>query len=90
MGLREKHWRDHIQYLLRGLNPHTPPTLILDPIVARQFINRGGFDTKEKLIQWIHDHAIMPAGIYWDDQLIQNYIHGRALKGEEPSIDEWR
>ena len=84
MGLREKHWRDHVQYLLRGLNPHTPPTLILDPIVARQFIDRGGFDTKEKLIQWIHDHATMPAGIYWDDQLIQNYIHGRALKGEEP------
>ena len=21
---------------------------------------------------------------YWDDQLIQNYIHPRAVKGEEP------
>jgi hypothetical protein len=84
MGLREKHWRDHVQYLLRGLNPHTPPTLILDPIVARQFIERGGLDTKEKLIRWIHDHATIPAGIYWDDQLIQNYIHPRALKGDEP------
>jgi hypothetical protein len=84
MGLREKHWRDHVQYLLRGLNPHTPPTLLLDPIVARQFIERGGFDTKEKLIRWIHDHATLPAGIYWDDQLIQNYIHPRALNGEEP------
>jgi hypothetical protein len=84
MGLREKHWRDHVQYLLRGLNPHTPPTLILDPIVARQFIDRGGFDTKDKLIQWIYEHATMPAGIYWDDQLIQNYIHPRAVKGEEP------
>lgn len=84
MGLREQHWREHVQYLLRGLNPHTPPTFILDPIVARQFIERGGFDTKEKLIRWIHDNATIPAGIYWDDQLIQNYIHGRALKGEEP------
>ena len=84
MGLREKHWRDHVQYLLRGLNPHTPPTLILDPIVARQFIDRGGFDTKDKLIQWIYEHATMPASIYWDDQLIQNYIHPRAVKGEEP------
>lgn len=84
MGLREQHWRDHVQYLLRGLNPHTPPTLVLDPIVARQFIERGGFESKEKLIRWIHDHATMPAAIYWDDQLIQNYIHPRALKGEEP------
>jgi hypothetical protein len=84
MGLREKHWQEHVRYLLRGLNPHTPPTLLLDPIVARQFIDRGGFDTKEKLIQWIYDNATMPAGVYWDDQLIQNYIHPRALKGEEP------
>ena len=49
MGLREKHWRDHVQYLLRGLNPHTPPTLLLDPIVASQFVDRGGFDTKDKI-----------------------------------------
>ena len=64
--------------------------------MARQFIDRGGFDTKEKLIQWIHDNATMPAGVYWDDQLIQNYVHPRALKGEEPYAtrlraddDEW-
>ena len=61
-GTERKVLRDPIQYLLRGLNPHTPPTLILDPIVARQFIDRDGFDTEEKLIQWIHDHATMPAG----------------------------
>jgi hypothetical protein len=96
MGLREKHWREHVQYLLRGINPHSPPTLILDPIVARQFIDRGGFDTKEKLIRWIYETATIPAGVYWDDQLIQNYIHPRALKGEEPyatmlkaAPDEW-
>lgn len=84
LGLREKHWREHVGTMLRGLNPHTPPTLLLDPITARQFIDRGGFDTKEKLIQWIYENATMLAGVYWDDQLIQNYIHPRALKGEEP------
>jgi len=70
--------------LLRGLNPHTPPTLILDPIVARQFINRGGFDTKEKLIQWIHDHAIMPAGIYWDDHLSRTTFREERSKARSP------
>jgi hypothetical protein len=84
LGLRETHWREHVRNMLRGLHPHNPPTLILDPITARQFIDRGGFDTKDKVIQWLHDNATMPAGIYWDYQLIENYVYPRALNGEEP------
>lgn len=84
LGLREKYWREHVINLLRGLDPHCPPTFLLDPITARQFIDRGGFDTKEKLIQWVYENATLPAGIYWDYQLIQNYVYPRALKGEEP------
>ena len=44
----------------------------------------AGFDTKEKLIDWVHENACMPAGEYWDYQLIQNYIYPRATFGEEP------
>ena len=84
LGLREKYWREHVRDMLRGINPRLAPTFVLDPITARQFIDRGGFDTKEKLIQWIHDTAVMPAGQYWDYQLVQNYIYPRALNGEEP------
>lgn len=84
LGLREKHWREHVRNLLRGMNPHNPPTFLLDPIAARQFVGRGGFDTKEKLIRWVHDNATLPAGVYWDYQLIQNYVLPRALNGEEP------
>ena len=84
LGLREKYWREHVRNMLRGMDPHGPPTFLLDPITARQFIDRGGFDTKEQLIQWITDNARMPAGEYWDYQLIQNYIYPRATFGEEP------
>ncbi|MFQ5809592.1 MAG: hypothetical protein ACE5JM_08235, partial [Armatimonadota bacterium] len=84
LGLREKHWREHVTNLLRGMDPHSPPTLVLDPITANQFVDRGGFDTKEKLIQWIHDSATLPAGVYWDYQLIENYVQPRALNGVEP------
>jgi hypothetical protein len=84
LGLRERHWREHVRQMLRGMNPHNPPTLVLDPITARQFMDRGGFDTKERLIRWIHDNATLPAGVYWDYQLIQNYVYPRALNGEEP------
>jgi hypothetical protein len=84
LGLRETHWREHVRAMLRGINPHLRPTLVLDPITAQQFVDRGGFDTKDKLIQWIHENATMPAKVYWDHQLIQNYRYPRALKGAEP------
>ncbi len=84
LGLREKHWREHVANLLRGMDPHNPPTLVLDPIAARQFIDRGGFDTKEKLIDFVYESATLPAEVYWDYQLIQNYVYPRALNGVEP------
>ncbi len=84
LGLRERHWREHVGNLLRGMDPDTPPTLLLDPIAARQFVERGGFAAKDALLDWIHDAARMPAGEYWDYQLVQNYIYPRATFGEEP------
>ena len=84
LGVREKHWREHVAHMLRGMDPHGPPTLVLDPIAARQFVDRGGFTTKELLIDWLYDTALMRAGEYWDYQLIQNYIYPRATFGDEP------
>ena len=84
LGVREQHWREHVRNMLRGMDPHIPPVFVLDPITARQFIDRGGFDTKEKLIGWLHQTAQMPAGRYWDLQLVQNYVYPRATYGEEP------
>ena len=84
LGVREKHWREHVGHMLRGMDPNVPPTLVLDPIAARQFVDRGGFVTKDALIDWLHDNARMPAAQYWDYQLVQNYIYPRATFGEEP------
>jgi hypothetical protein len=84
LGLREKYWQQHVRNMLRGMDPREQPLLVLDPITAQQFIDRGGFDTKDKLIDWIYNNACMPAGEYWDYQLIQNYVYPRATYGEEP------
>jgi hypothetical protein len=84
LGVSENYWREHLSNMLRGMDAHSAPTFVLDPIAARQFIDRGGFDTKEKMIQWVYENALMPAGEYWDYQLIQNYIYPRATFGEEP------
>ena len=76
--------RARAQHAARHGRRTAAPTFLLDPIAARQFIDRGGFDTKEKLIDWVYENALMPAGEYWDYQLIQNYIYPRATFGEEP------
>jgi hypothetical protein len=47
-------------------------------------VSRGGFTDKVKLLDWIHETARLPAGQYWDYQLVQNYIYPRATNGEEP------
>jgi len=84
LGLRETYWREHVQDMLRGTDVVAAPTLLLDPIVARQFVERGGFAAKADLIAWLHETATMPAGRYWDHQLIQNYVYPRATFGEQP------
>jgi len=84
LGLREKHWREHVRDMLAGIDGQSAPCLLLDPITARQFVDRGDFDTKAKLIRFIHETAEMPAGRYWDLQLVQNYVYPWATFGQEP------
>ena len=43
LGLREKHWREHTRHMLLGMDAHNAPTLLLDPLTAQQFIDRGGY-----------------------------------------------
>jgi hypothetical protein len=84
LGVREAHWQDHVRNMLRGMDPREHPTFVLDPITARLFIDRGGFLKKEQFVDWVYNNACMPAGEYWDYQLVQNYIYPRATYGEEP------
>jgi hypothetical protein len=84
LGLREKYWREHVRDMLAGIDGNSAPCLLLDPLTAQQFIDRGGFDRKDKLIRFIHETAEMPAGRYWDLQLVQNYVYPWATFGKEP------
>lgn len=88
LGLREEHWQGHVHDMLLGIDSLTSPAFLLDPITARQFVERGGFDKKEKLAEWAADTARMPAARYWDLQLIQNYIYPRAVLGNEEHLNQ--
>ena len=84
LGLREKYWRAHLSDLLRGINPFAEVVFVLDPLAANLFVDRGGFDTKEKLYTWVHENIRQSAGVYWDDQLVRNYVRPMALGNVEP------
>jgi len=57
--------------------------LLIDPSVVPSFV-RFGFDTKEKLIDWVKQNVTVPASHYWNDQEVMNYILGPARSGVEP------
>jgi hypothetical protein len=81
-GLRET-WREKLQAMLGGQDPFFGSILVLDPIVARDFVARG-FDRKEKLIAWVHENVRVPARRYWDNYTTRNLISRRAEAGTEP------
>ena len=59
---------------------HFPLFLVIDPIVARLFVERG-MDSKQKLIDWCAANALLPAREYWDDQWVQTLLRPLAVAG---------
>jgi hypothetical protein len=76
------HWEEKLKAMLVGLEPSMGVTFVLDPIVAREFVEKG-FDTKEKLAEWVHENARIPAGRYWD-HIMLNMIREVVEAGIEP------
>ena len=69
LGLRERYWHEHVINLLRGHGPRTVPRRWSWTRLRRGSSSTGAAsDTKEKLIEWIHENATLPAGEYWDYQ----------------------
>jgi len=81
-GPRET-WKEKFIRCLTAGDPNMPPLIVMDPIVARLFVDLG-FDTKEKLIEWCAENAQMPAREYWDDQWVQTLTLPLAVSGVEP------
>ncbi len=77
----------HIQIprWLQFISPWSPATLLLDPIIIKQLHNNEGFNSKEKLIDWIYNNTSVTVGDYWDNYYsVQNFILPNAKKGMEP------
>jgi hypothetical protein len=81
-GPRET-WREKLKHCIAAAEHNFAPLLVLDPIVARGFVEQG-FDTKRKLSEWISAECRLPAREYWDNQWIQTLVHPLAVAGVEP------
>ena len=86
LDVRAKTWRRQFTDLVAGITPSPGNnlTLLLDPLAARTLKEREGFDTKAKLSEWFHENSRVLAEVYWDYQLVINYIEPQARKGVEP------
>jgi hypothetical protein len=84
--LRE-HWQEKLIAMVSGLEPGMGCTIVLDPIVAREFVEKG-FDTKAKIAEWIHENAKIPRRRYWDHVML-NLIHEEVESGVEPFASYW-
>ena len=79
-------WEDKLMAMLRARSRISGSTLVLDPIVAREFVELG-FDTKQKIVDWIHENAKMPRRRYWDHACSTSST--RRSSGIEPFAGYW-
>ena len=81
-GPRET-WQQKFEHAFAAAEPYLPPIIVMDPIVARGFVELG-YDTKEKLVEWCAQNCRVSAREYWDNPWTQTLFHPLAVAGVEP------
>jgi hypothetical protein len=81
--VREDTWEERFRAMMRACDPFIPPILAIDPIGARELVEKG-FDEKSKLIEWLAENSQRPAAEYWDNQWMQTLVRPWAVLGREP------
>ena len=86
LEIRARTWREQMLNQVANFTPipQTGLTLLVEPLAARALKDREGFARKEQLARWYHEHSKLPYDVYWDYQLVINYIEPLARKGQEP------
>lgn len=85
MILRDEDWQWVLKRFIGGLGPPNRGSklLLIDPSTVGPLL-RAGFDSKEKLIDWVKTNVTTPKKHYWLDQEVINYHLGRGRAGREP------
>ena len=81
--IRDDTWQERFRGQLRACDPFIGPIVALDPIAANKLVDYG-FDTREKLVDWLAENSLLPAREYWDNQWMQTLVRPWAVLGQEP------
>jgi hypothetical protein len=81
--IRDDTWQERFRGQLRACDPFIGPIVALDPLAARKLVDYG-FDTREKLVDWLAEASHLPAREYWDNQWMQTLVRPWAILGQEP------
>jgi hypothetical protein len=82
-------WEERFQRCLTAGDPFTSPytglgpMLVLDPLSARGFVERG-YAEKRRLVEWLAENSLIPAREYWDNMWMQTIVKPLAIAGVEP------
>lgn len=63
-------------------------TIVLDPLVAKKLKERG-FDSKEKLVEWLKEHVMTPKEEYWGIPGLFVQAHPEEKKLGEQGIEPY-
>jgi hypothetical protein len=80
-----KPFHNQIPFWLKFISPFSPAMLLLDPTIVKQLNDREGFDSKEKLIDWVYNNSFVTVGDWLDNfYAVQNFLLPEGRKGVEP------
>ena len=81
--IRDDTWKERFRGQLAACDPFIGPIVALDPLAANKLVDYG-FDTREKLVDWLAESSLRPAREYWDNQWMQTLVKPWAVLGQEP------
>jgi hypothetical protein len=78
-------WGDEVKLQMQALPAlYSAATLILDPMLARHMKENEGFLTSQDVSRWISENIKMPAGQFWDNDIIDMLVAPLAMSGVQP------
>jgi hypothetical protein len=89
-GTLDKIHHQQMAKILSAFCPYSSDTapagaiIFADPLVAKDLKDLYGFDTKEKLSQWLQENVQLTSGEFWNYSLVHSLTLPLARRGVEP------
>jgi hypothetical protein len=89
-GSAKKEFHQQMSNLLGSFCPYSSGTsvagalVLADPLVAKDLKEVQGFETKEKLSEWLYKNTLITVEDYWNSGLVSTFTLPQAQLGVEP------